>query len=90
MNEVSVESIFEIVNINIENATIGIEQGDDDLSQLGMDSISFIKIVVALEEAFEIEIPDEKLLITEMGTINKMFEVVLVATNSIEKQEEFI
>ena len=41
-----------------------------------MHSIPFIKIVVAMEEAFEIEVPDEKLLITEMGTLNKMISVV--------------
>ena len=41
-----------------------------------MDSITFIRVVVALEEAFDIEIPDEKLLLTEMNTISKMTEVI--------------
>lgn len=70
------DKILEIINANIESADIQIEQADEDLSLIGMDSITFIKIVVALEETFEIEIPDEKLLITEMGTINKMIDVV--------------
>ena len=41
-----------------------------------MDSITFIQIVVALEEEFECEIPDEKLLITEMDTVQKMLDVL--------------
>lgn len=32
-----------------------------------------------MEEAFEIEIPDKKLLITEMGTLNKMIGIVSTA-----------
>ena len=49
-----------------------------------MDSITFIRIIVELEELFEIEIPDEKLLITEMSTIRKMVEVV-AATIDVTK-----
>ena len=41
-----------------------------------MDSIVFIRVVVALEEAFDIEIPDEYLLITEMNTLSKMTDVI--------------
>ena len=74
------EKIINIVNDNIENVDIiGHEQTDEDLSLLGMDSIKFISIVVALEGAFEIEVPDEKLLITEMGTLNKIISVVSTA-----------
>ena len=52
------------------------EQLEDSLPELGMDSITFIQIVVALEEEFECEIPDEKLLITEMDTVQKMLDVL--------------
>lgn len=92
MKEVSLESILEIVKANVKNLEISLEQSDDDLSLLGMSSISFISIVVALEEAFEIEIPDEKLLITEMNTLNKMLEVVLAvtATEFASKKEESV
>lgn len=69
-------TIIEIVNENIENLKLTSDKYDADLSQLGMDSIKFITIVIAFEEAFGIEIPDEYLLITELGTINKMKSVV--------------
>ena len=48
----------------------------EDLSELGMDSITFIKIIVALEEEFECEVPDSKLLISEMNTVNKIVQVL--------------
>lgn len=51
-----------------------------------MDSITFICIVVALEEIFNIEIPDEFLLITEMNTVEKMSNVIISAmANNDEK-----
>lgn len=70
------KKVIEIVNANIEQAFLTSEQIDEDLSALGMDSITFIRVIVALEEAFDIEIPDEYLLITEMNTLSKMTDVI--------------
>jgi acyl carrier protein len=83
INEIQ-EKILGIVNLNIENAEIKPDQSEVDLSTIGMDSITFIRIVVTLEEAFNIEIPDEFLLITEMNTVEKMTNVVLSAMTSTE------
>ena len=49
---------------------------EDDLSAIGLDSITFIRVIVALEEAFDVEIPDEYLLLTEMNTVSKMKDVL--------------
>lgn len=70
------DRVIEIINSVLENLNITPEQCDVELLQLGMQSISFISIVVALEEAFEIEVPDECLLVSNMGTANKMIKVV--------------
>ena len=74
---------------DIVNSVLGIklnnENVEDNLSQIGMDSIKFIQIVVALEESFEIEVPDEKLLITAMGTLNQMIDVVSTALQNAGK-----
>ena len=69
------EKILEISNDKIENG-VSKNQVDDDLSQLGMDSLKFISIVVTLEENFDIEVPDEYLLMTEMNTVRKMVKIV--------------
>lgn len=69
------------------NLTIPIENVDldTDLQSVGMDSISFIKIIVGIENLFEIEFPDEKLLITEAGTLKNLFSI---ANEEINKKEK--
>ncbi len=76
MKEITVEKVIEILDASIENAEITEDKLNEDLSELGMDSITFIKIIVAMEEKFECEIPDSKLLIGEMNTANKIFQVL--------------
>ena len=76
MREDILDKVLKVLNANLENTEITFEQTEDDLSALGMDSIVFIRLVVALEEAFDIEIPDEYLLITEMNTLSKMTDVI--------------
>lgn len=75
MKEVTVEGILRVVN-SLDNIEVSTEQLDEYLPNLGMDSISFIQIVVGLEEAFDCEIPDSKLLISEMDTVQKMIDVL--------------
>lgn len=67
---------MEFFNANIKNAKATDDKLDEDLSEFGMDSITFIKIIVAVEEKFECEILDSKLLIGEMNTANKIFQVL--------------
>lgn len=75
MKSVTTENVLKVIN-NAENLEITKEQIAENLPHLGMDSITFIQIVVALEEEFECEIPDPKLLITEMDTIQKIIDVL--------------
>lgn len=75
MKVIDAAGVLEVIN-NTEIFEVSIEQLEDNLPDLGMDSIAFIQIVVALEEEFECEIPDEKLLITEMDTVKKMIDVL--------------
>ena len=77
------EKICAIVSENIELST---DQFDVDLSELGMDSLIFIRIVVALEEVFDIEIPDEKLLMNEMNTFNKIISVVSILLENVDEE----
>lgn len=76
MREDILDKVLKVLNANLENTEITSEQIDEDLSALGMDSITFIRVIVVLEEAFDIEIPDEYLLLTEMNTISKMTNVI--------------
>ena len=75
MKEVTINRILDVIN-EFENIEINDKQLDEKLSELGMDSITFIQIIVKLEETFDCEIPDSKLLISEMNTVHKMFDVL--------------
>ena len=70
------DKVLKILNANIEKTEITSEQMEDDLTALGMDSITFIRIIVAVEEEFDIEIPDEKILIIEMNTVSKIVNII--------------
>lgn len=76
MKEVTKEKILEIINENMEESVIASNQLNDDLYELGMDSIVFIQIIVKIEEIFECEIPDSKLLISELNTVQKIYDVL--------------
>ena len=84
MKEITKEKILEIVNY-VQDMEVTVDQCDDDLLELGLDSIKFIQIIVSLEETFECEIPDEKLLLTEMNSVNKMLEVLKLAVSESDK-----
>ena len=76
MKKPNIENILFIINSNDNMEEITEEQLDANLTEKGMDSITFIQIVVALEEEYECEIPDTKLLVTEMDTIQKIVDVL--------------
>lgn len=76
MKEINTNNVIDILNVNIKNAEITSDKLDQSLIELGMESITFIQIIVAIEEEFECEIPDSKLLITEMDTAEKIMNVL--------------
>lgn len=76
MKKVTKEKILDIINKNIDGNAIYPEQSDNNLSEIGMDSIVFIQIIVEIEEVFECEIPDSKLLLTELNTAQKIYDVL--------------
>lgn len=78
MNEIQLK-IYEIVKANIEKEESYIINADTDLITVGLDSIAFIKCIVALEEEFGIEISDEDLWMPTMNTIQKMTDKVETA-----------
>lgn len=75
---ITLEDIIRIVNISLNDKNITINQVDNDLTLLGMDSISFIRTTILLEEEFGLEIPDSYLLMDKMNTINKIYDVLTI------------
>lgn len=76
MKQVTVEAVVSVVNEVMEDVEITMDNLDDNLIKLGMDSIDFIQIIVSLEKEFTCEIPESKLSLFELDTINKMLEML--------------
>ena len=78
MNEVEVKSaiIEELENLGI---IIDASEEDIDLLSMEIDSITFIAFIVALEERFEIQFPDEYLTMEVMNSLNG-FSTLIHAT----------
>lgn len=56
-----------------------------NLAEVGMTSISFIQIIVEIEDRFQIEIPDEYLLFSNMDTVHKMASIVMSLKGNLER-----
>ena len=70
--------VIEIVQTNIENQrVIDVEAR---FSELSINSIEFIKIVIELEAEFDFEFKDNKLLFSEFQTVQSMIDYVLKRT----------
>ncbi len=76
MNKMLLERIINIVQSFCEEKEISFSDINEDLSQYGIDSMSFIQLVMFLEEEFDLEFPDEKLIFSEMNTVNKFYEII--------------
>lgn len=78
------DEIFQIVLENIDEKEIKIDF-ETEFQQIGITSISFINIIVKVEQKYQIEFPDDKLLLSEAGTIKKIGDIVtMVVSKNIQ------
>ena len=68
--------ILDVINKVLDEKDIHFILHEMNAEFLNIDSITFIKIIVALEEAFDFEFDDEMLLISKFPTIESMIEYV--------------
>lgn len=89
MDSELVERVIGIINTCLSEETLTMEQYTEDLSQYQIDSFVFIRIIVAIEEEFEIVFPDEVLIYANMNTIESICnEILLVQSEKSEKGSE--
>lgn len=67
---------FEVIIANLSKKVSDNVSLDMDFNSIGLDSITFIKTIVALECEFDFEFDDEMLLITKFPTVKSMIEYV--------------
>lgn len=76
MKKISKEKLSELILINITGADFGTLDEDKDITELGVNSIGFIQIIVAIENEIGKEVPDSYLLLSEMNTLRKIYNVI--------------
>lgn len=69
--KIKVRQIIDGFHKNLENV-----DENDNLQRLGFDSVDFVKLVVEIENKFDIFVEDEDLLSENFDTINKITEYV--------------
>lgn len=52
-----------------------------ELVEYGLNSIDFIKLIIAIESEYNIEVDEEYLLIEKLGSKEKIFEYIESKTN---------
>ena len=70
MNQIT-RKIKEILSVVLE-CDLSQQSDEADLILLGLDSIHFIQMIIALEDALNKRIPDEYLQIDAMNTVKKI------------------
>lgn len=75
LNDVQ-KRVFEVIIENISKKVSDNVTLDMDFNSVGLDSITFIKAIIALESEFDFEFEDEMLLITKFPTVMSMVEYV--------------
>ncbi len=72
------EVIFNTIKANLDEGISSCVNVDAELSSVGIDSVTFIEIAVALEEAFGFEFEDEKLSVAAFPTIRSIIDYVVM------------
>ena len=60
----------------------------DLIDDLGMDSITFISIIVEIEDAFEIIVPDDMLLMENFRNVVLIIQIIKDAKNATPSNED--
>ncbi len=72
MRETITELIRNVISLDADREI----KDDENLIDLGLDSIKTIEIVVELEDGFDIEIDEDDLMLDNFSTISKIMELV--------------
>lgn len=74
MEKKVIKLLAEVLNLSYEKIA-GIN-GDDNLIEYALDSLTAIELVVNLESEFDIEVDEDDLLIEKLDTINKIILLI--------------
>jgi acyl carrier protein len=71
------DKLNSIINQKLKLSKLSEEIGEnEDLSDYGLNSISIIRLIIAMEEEFSIEVDDEELTIEPFKTIGNILAFI--------------
>lgn len=73
MNEKIIEILVNVLDLEGDSQMIG---EDDDLTEIGLNSLNAIEIVVNLESEFDIQVDDDDLLIDNLASVKLLRELI--------------
>ncbi len=77
------QRIIKIISDNIETANLNDDTDiDSNLIDIGINSLEFVKIIVAIESEFDFEFGDEVLDYRKFPTLRSLFDYVEHMCNS--------
>lgn len=81
-SSVSIEEILDIINPILEDKILTTSDVKKSLKDNGLDSIKFVLFIVEIENKFQIEIPDEYMIYSELPTVAEVHRVVNELVNA--------
>ena len=75
------DKIMSIIDISVDDKVNDSITIDTEIERIGIDSISFIKLVISLENEFSFEFDDDKLLISAFTTVGDLIEYIKLKRN---------
>jgi acyl carrier protein len=74
INDLTIKNILS--NVSIKQDSLQELKNDDDLRNVGLNSVTAIELVVKLEDEFNITISDDDLIIDNVSTIDKIIQLL--------------
>ncbi len=67
------ELVKKTISLTIDESEIN---ENTELVEIGMDSIAFVSLIAEIEDYYEVEFPEEKLIIENSSTIAKLIDTL--------------
>lgn len=76
IENISKTRIIQLINKSLKEVSVTENMENIDLGAIGLDSLTFVQLIVNIEDEFNCKIPDSKLILSQMNTVNKIFDIL--------------
>lgn len=85
--KISKDDVYKIISdlLEVDVEYVKNIKEDEDLMVHGMSSVSYIQMVVILEEKYDFVLKDEDLLMDKLNTFDKLFDLLETYQGSVNR-----